>query len=169
MPRLISAILKIEFSEYNKKLKEEFDKLGSEMEDPIGQFVKLAKARGETRDTDSVLLELLVALHRKVDELTAFVKNEKKALIPLDKKSEIIKIGFDYFKIRDPLLKKDKKYYGRIDLPVFPPREVGVIFKGEDEKLAKILLMHERDVKDYNAFLMARERAIIREIRARNG
>ena len=169
MPRLIPAILKIEFSEYNKKLKEEFDTLGSEMEDPIGQFIKLAKARGETRETDPVLLELLIALHRKVDELMAFVKNEKKELLPLDKKSEIIKIGFDYFEMRDPLLQKGKKYYGRIDLPVFPPREVGVIFKGESEKLANILLIHERDVKDYNAFLMARERAIIREIKAKNG
>ena len=56
MPRLITAILKIEFSEYNEKLKEEFDTLGSEMDDPIGQFIKLAKARGETRETDSVLL-----------------------------------------------------------------------------------------------------------------
>ena len=168
MPRLIPAILKIEFSEYNEKLKEEFDSLGSEMEDPIGQFIKLAKARGETKETDPVLLELLIALHRKVDELSAFVKNEKKELLSLDKKSEIVKIGFDHFEIRDPLLEKDKKYYGRIDLPVFPPREVGVIFKGENEKLAKILLMHERDIKDYNAFLMARERALIREMKAKN-
>ena len=168
MPRLIPAILKIEFSEYNEKLKEEFDSLGSEMEDPIGQFIKLAKARGETKETDPVLLELLIALHRKVDELSAFVKNEKKELLSLDKKSEIVKIGFDHFEIRDPLLEKNKKYYGRIDLPVFPPREVGVIFKGENEKLAKILLMHERDIKDYNAFLIARERALIREMKAKN-
>ncbi|HIQ50869.1 MAG TPA: hypothetical protein EYH54_02765 [Nautiliaceae bacterium] len=168
MPRLIPAILKIEFSEYNEKLKEEFDTLGSETEDPIGQFIKLAKARGETKETDPVLLELLIALHRKVDELSAFVKNEKKELLPLDKKSEIVKIGFDHFEIRDSVLEKNKKYYGRIDLPVFPPREVGVIFKGENEKLAKILLMHERDIKDYNAFLMARERAIIREMKAKN-
>ena len=168
MPRLIPAILKIEFSEYNEKLKEEFDTLGSEMDDPIGQFIKLAKARGETRETDSVLLELLIALHRKIDDLSAFVKNEKKELLPLDRKSEIVKIGFEHFEIRDLLLEKDKKYYGRIDLPVFPPREVGIIFKGESKKLANILLMHERDVKDYNAFLMARERAIIREIKAKN-
>ena len=88
--------------------------------------------------------------------------------MPLDRKSEIVKIGFEHFEIRDLLLEKDKKYYGRIDLPVFPPREVGIIFKGESKKLANILLMHERDVKDYNAFLMARERAIIREIKAKN-
>jgi len=29
--------------------------------------------------------------------------------------------------------------------------------------------MHERDIKDYNAFIMARERAIIREMKGKNG
>ncbi|ACM93474.1 conserved hypothetical protein [Nautilia profundicola AmH] len=169
MPRLIPAYIEFEFSEYNDKLKEEFDKLGSESDDPIGQYIKLAKARGETKETDPVLLELLIALHRKVDELTAYVKNEKKELIKLDYKTEIEKIGFEYFEIKENLFKPKMKYYGRMSLPVFPPRDVPVVFEAENEKLAKILLMHERDVKDYNAFIMARERAIIREMKGKNG
>ncbi|GAB6074045.1 hypothetical protein [Nautilia lithotrophica] len=169
MPRLIPAFIEFEFDEYDDKFKEEFDKLGSESEDPIGQYIKLAKARGETKETDPVLLELLIALHRKIDELTAIVKNEKKELLKLNNKTEIEKIGFDYFEIKDPMFQKGKKYYGRMALPVFPPRVVPVIFEAENEKLAKILLMHERDIKDYNAFIMARERAIIREMKAKNG
>jgi len=169
MPRLIPAYIEFEFSEYNDKLKEEFDKLGSESDDPIGQYIKLAKARGETKETDPVLLELLIALHRKVDELAAYVKNEKKELIKLDYKTEIEKIGFEYFEIKENLFKPKMKYYGRMSLPVFPPRDVPVVFEAENEKLAKILLMHERDVKDYNAFIMARERAIIREMKGKNG
>ena len=76
--RFVSAYVPIEFEELNERLKEEFDKLGSESDDPIGQYIKLAKARGETKETDPVLLELLVALHRKVDELSAYIKNQKK-------------------------------------------------------------------------------------------
>jgi len=169
MPRLIPAFIEFEFSEYKDLFKEEFDKLGSESEDPIGQYIKLAKARGETKETDPVLLELLIALHRKVDELAAYVKNEIKEYIKLDHKTEIDKIGFEYFEIKEDLFKKGKKYYGRMDLPVFPPRVVPVVFEAESEKLAKILLMHDRDIKDYNAFIMARERAIIREMKGRNG
>ncbi|MEO1927320.1 MAG: hypothetical protein ABGX26_01335 [Nautiliaceae bacterium] len=169
MPRLIPAYIDFEFSVYNDELKEEFDKLGSETDDPIGQYIKLAKARGETKDTDPVLLELLIALHRKVDELSAYVKNEKKELVKLDFTTRIIKIGFEYFEIEDNLLKKGMKYYGRMQLPVFPQREVGVVFEAEEENLAKILLMHERDIKDYNAYIMARERAIIREMKVNNG
>jgi hypothetical protein len=166
--RLIPAYVKIEFEELNDELKEEFHKLSAETDDPIGQYIKLAKARGETKDTDPVLLELLVALHRKVDELTAIVKNEKKDLKPLKYKSEIDGVGFEYFRIKDSILKKGEKYYGRMDLPVFPKRVVPVIFEAVDEKTAKILHMHERDEKDYNAFITARERAIIREMKAKN-
>jgi hypothetical protein len=165
--RLIPAYVEIEFEEFSDKLKEEFDKLGAESDDPIGQYIKLAKARGETKDTDPVLLELLIALHRKIDELTAIVKNEQKELLPLKYKSEIVKVGFDYFEIKDNLLKKGVKYYGRMALPVFPPRAVPVIFEGVGENLAKIIHMHERDEKDYNAFITARERAIIREMKAK--
>ncbi|AZV47099.1 hypothetical protein C3L23_07385 [Nautilia sp. PV-1] len=169
MPRLIPAFIEFEFNEYNEVLKEEYDKLGSESDDPIGQYIKLAKARGETKETDPVLLELLIALHRKIDELSAYIKNEKKELLKLNEKTEIEKIGFDYFEIKEPLFKKGVKYYGRMSLPVFPPRTVPIIFEAENEKLGKILLMHERDLKDYNAFIMARERAIIREMKGTNG
>ncbi len=168
MPRLIPAFFEFEFNLYEEKYKEEFDKLGSESSDPIGQYIKLAKARGETKETDPVLLELLIALHRKIDELTAFVKNEKKELLKLEHKTEIESIGFDYFAIKEKLFEKNKKYYGRMALPVFPPRIVPVIFEAVCENLGKITLMHERDIKDYNAFIMARERAIIREMKGKN-
>jgi len=167
--RFVTAYVPIEFDMLNEKLKEEFDKLGSESEDPIGQYIKLAKARGETKDTDQVLLELLIALHRKIDDLSAYVKNQQKEFIPLKEKSETLGLGFEYFKLKDKLLQKGQKYYGRFDLPVFPERKVPVIFEGFDENIGKILHMHERDIKDYNAFITARERAIIREMKAKNG
>ena len=166
--RFIKAFVKIDFDFYDKKFQEEFDKLGSETTDPIGQFIKLAKARGDTKDTDPILLELLIALHRKVDELSAFIKNEKKDLLPLSFKNETEGLGFEYFKIKDNILQKNRKYYGRMHLPVFPERIVPVIFEGYESNIAKIIHMHEKDEKDYNAFLMARERAIIRELRGKN-
>ena len=164
--RLIKAYINFEFDEYNDKFQKEFDTLGSESDDPIGQFIKLAKARGETRDTDPILLELLIALNRKMDELSAYIKNEQKEFLPLKYKTEINGVGFEGFSINEPIL-ENKKYYGRMDLPVFPERKVAVIFEGIDEKRAKILHMHDRDIKDYNAFITARERAIIRELKGK--
>jgi len=164
--RLIKAYINFEFDEYNENFQKEFDTLGAESDDPIGQYIKLAKARGETRDTDPVLLELLIALHRKIDELTAIIKNETKDFLFLKHKTEIESVGFENFSINEPLF-ENKKYYGRMDLPVFPQRKVPVVFEGVDKKTAKILHMHERDIKDYNAFITARERAIIREMKGK--
>ncbi len=166
--RFVNAFVKIEFDFYKKEYQKEFDKLGSESTDPIGQYIKLAKARGDTRDIDPVLLELLIALHRKIDDLSAYIKNEKQELLKLKFKSETLGVGFEYFKIKDNILKCNEKYYGRFMLPVFPQRLVPVIFEGESENIAKIVQMHEKDEKDYNAFIMARERAIIREMRGKN-
>jgi len=166
--RFVPAFINLEFDEYNEKLKEEFDSLGSESEDPIGQYIKLAKARGETRDTDPVLLELMIALHRKMDELISYVKNETKEFIKLRYKTQTKGLGFEYFQIKEPLFEVGKKYYGRFDLPVFPERKVPVIFEGYEKDIGKILLMHEKDEKDYNAYITARERALIREMK-RNG
>ncbi|EDM23241.1 hypothetical protein FE773_02945 [Caminibacter mediatlanticus TB-2] len=166
--RFVPAVVDFEFEEYKDEFKSEYDKFSAESDDPIGQYIKLAKARGETKDTDPLLLELLVALHRKVDELTAIVKNEKKELFPLKYKTQIDGVGFGYFRLKDELLKKGVRYYGRMSLPVFPKREVPVIFEAIDEKIGKIINMHERDEKDYNAFITARERAIIREMKSKN-
>ena len=161
--RLIPAPLKIEFEEDKKVFKDEFDKLGAEIDDPVGQYLKMAKAKGETKDSDKVLLELVVALHRKVDELTALIKNEKKELLPLRYSAYITDIGFEHFKLKEPLLKKNQNYYARVDIPFFPKREVPIYFIGVDEYIAEIILMHERDMKDWNSFVVARERAMIRE------
>jgi len=161
--RLIPAPLSIEFEEDKEEFKSEYDKLGAEIDDPIGQYIKMAKARGETSDTDKVLLELVIALHRKVDELTHLIKNETKELIPLKYNEKITDVGYEYFKFKNPVLTKNQKYYGRLDIAFFPQREVPIYFMAVDEQVAEIILMHDRDIKDYNAFVAARERAIIRE------
>ena len=161
--RFIPAPLKIEFEEDKREFKEEYDKLGAEIDDPVGQYIKMAKARGETKETDKVLLELIVALHRKIDDLTNIIKNEKKELINLKYLAKITEIGYEYFKLKEPLLNKNQKYYGRVDIPFFPKREVPIYFIAVDKQIGEILIMHDRDIKDYNAFVAARERAIIRE------
>lgn len=163
--RLISAPLTIQFEEDKEFFKEEYDKLGAEIDDPIGQYIKLAKARGETSESDKVLLELVVALHRKVDELTSLIKNETKELISLKYNAKISEIGYEYIKFQNSVLVPNQKYYGRLDISFFPQREVPIYFIAIDEQIAEIILMHDRDIKDYNAFVAARERALIREKR----
>ena len=167
-PRLVPAPISLLFSDasINKEAFErEFQQLSESDEDPISQWLKLAKAKGETKDTDPVLLQLVVELHRKIDALEMFLKDEVPSRVSLLGSVAIDAIGFEYFHIQEPLFEVGKVYYGRIEMPVYPKRDVGVFFKAEEESLAKFLKMHERDEKEWNAYVTARERVLIREAR----
>ncbi len=170
--RLVNAPLNITFSladndERYKLYKREFDTLSEFDEDPIGQWLKMAKARGETKESDQILLTLIVELHRKVDEITKILKNEEREFLKLDNKSQIESIGFEHFKIKDNNFKENSLYYGRIPMPIFPRREIAIFFRAETHNIAKIELMHERDLTDWNAYVVARERIMIREKKAK--
>lgn len=172
MARLIDAPLEIDFCLFSddEDLVREFNMLSESDDDPVGQWLKLAKARGETSESDQVLLTLLVELHRKVDDLSAYVKNETTEYIKLEKKVQIDSIGFENFHTKSNDFEIGKRYYGRVLMPIFPKREVPIFFKAVEENLAKIERIHDRDRKDWNAYVTARERVMIRQMRAeKNG
>ncbi len=168
--RVVNAPLDIEFEESEKRydeFKKEYDSLSEYEEDSIGQWLKLAKAKGETRDSDEVLLTLIVELHRKVDTLTSLIKNEEKEYIKLADIQKIEGIGYEHFKFEKEVLQTDREYYGRIAMPVFPKRQIPLFFKAISKDTAHITLMHEKDTKDWSAYVVARERVMIREMKKR--
>lgn len=170
MPRLIDAPLEISFSPFNDEdeISREFHTLSQSDDDPVGQWLKLARARGDTSDSDQVLITLVTELHRKVDELTALIKDEKISYMSLENHLKIDSIGFDNFHLMDGVLEEQRRYYGRIEMPFFPKRVMPMFFVGIDANLAKITLLHERDRDDWNAYITARERIMIRQMRAKN-
>ena len=168
--RLVPAPLEIDFDlagERSEAFEREFQRLSETDDDPIGQWLKIAKARGETKETDPVLLHLLIELHRKVDQLTQIVKNEEPERVDLAFHAEIESIGFEHFRLKEPLLETGRRYYGRIAMPLFPKRDMGVWFDAVDEKLARIVRLHERDEKEWSQYVVARERVMIREMKGR--
>ncbi len=170
--RYINAPLKIEFDVDNnsKEFKREYDSLSSTDDDSIGEWLRLAKARGNTDESDQVLLTLIVELHRKIDEMNDFIQGKKQTLIKLTKSTEIDAINYEHFRLKKDVLEVDYEYYGRIEMPFFPKRQVPIYFKAISKNEAKIVLLHERDETDWNAYVVARERVMIREMRAnKNG
>lgn len=166
--RLIKAPLTLMFEEAksdDENYLREYHQLSDSDDDPISQWLKLAKARGETSETDPVVLNLLVELHRKIDALELLLKNEEPKRIALSKEAQIDAIGFGHFSLTQDLLQEGESYYARIDMPVHPKRDVAVFFEAQSKNLAKITKIHERDEKDWNAYLTARERVLIREAR----
>jgi hypothetical protein len=168
--RLVPAPLDIAFdigSSNPELFEREFQRLNESDDDPIGQWLKIAKARGETKETDPVLLNLIIELHRKVDQLTQIVKHEEPERVELPYQAHIESIGFEHFKLKEALLEPGQRYYGRIAMPLFPKRDMGVWFEVVDRQLAKIVRMHERDEKEWNSYVVARERVMIREIKGK--
>ena len=169
--RFVPAVLTIHLevlSDTKRELfRREYIGLSEYEEDAIGQWLKIARARGETKDTDEVLLNLLVELHKKVDELTALVKNEEKKLLPLAHTGQILEIGFEHIHVEEPLFEPGREYYARIEMPIFPKREMALYLKGLDPYVGEIILMHEKDLRDWNAYVVAKERAMIREMKKR--
>ena len=146
--RLYPANLDIVFEEILDKKDEftlEFDKLSGNEDDPLGQWLKRAKSRGETKESDQVLLTFLTELHRKFDELNAYLKNEKISKLELKESSVIDGIGFENFTIKEAKFSAGRSYYARISMPIFPKRDLAVFFEAVDEKTAKITKMHESD------------------------
>lgn len=167
-PRLVKAPISLVFSQasFDKDLFErEYQQLSESEDNAINQWLKLAKARGETSDTDPVLLNLVVELHNKIDALEMFLKDEVPVRVSLSAQAEIDSIGFEHFNLADSLLDKDVEYYGRIEMPVHPKRDIGVFFIAESSSLARIIKIHERDDKEWSAYMTARERVLIRESR----
>lgn len=167
--RYINAPLKIEFDVENssKEFKHEYDSLSSADDDSIGEWLRLAKARGNTEESDQVLLTLIVELHRKMDEMNAFMRGEKQEFLDLSYRGDIEVISHEYFKLKDEIFENKTEYYGRIEMPFFPKRQMPIYFKAISKNEAKIVLLHERDEKDWNAYVVARERVMIREMRAK--
>ena len=170
MPRLIKAPIAIEFDIYQNRVKEyerEYQSLTETDNDPVGQWIKLAKAKGET-DIDDVLLKLIVELHRKVDKLTAIVNNEVPPRVELPYHELIDSIGFEHFSFEKPTLTEGQTYYGRVMMPIFPQKDVPVIFEAQSPTLAQIKRIHSADEKEWAAYFTARERVMIREKRLEN-
>jgi hypothetical protein len=170
--RFVTAPLKIHFEKFCKDesvYKKEYDRLSSSEEDSVGQWLKLAKARGETSESDQVLLKLIVELHRKIDELSSIIKDEQPIFLDLKEEKNIEAIGFGYFRLEEDCLELEARYYGRILMPFFPKREIPIFFKAAEKNIAQITLMHDQDDKDWSAYMSARERAMIREAKAIKG
>lgn len=169
--RLVPAPISIQFSQEDQDreaFEREYHSLSGADDDPIGQWLKLAKAKGDTQETDKVLLQLMIEMHRKIDQLERLIKNEAPQRIALTTDTMVEQIGFEVFELKEPILEAGTTYYGRLNMPVYPQREVAVFFEGIDNKQGKIIRIHERDQIEWNAYVTARERVMIREMKGRS-
>ncbi|HEX5710722.1 MAG TPA: hypothetical protein VFX68_05185 [Sulfuricurvum sp.] len=166
--RLVEAHLEIDFGSLESNpegFELEFNLIAERDDDAIGQWLRTSRAKGDTSDSDPVVLHLLVELYRKMDRVENLILGKTTTYLPLDAKAKIEKIGFDHFELSEPLLETSQYYYGRIELPVLPQRLTPVFFEALSPTLAKITRIHIKDANEWGAYMTARERAIIRHMK----
>ncbi len=167
--RFIATSLEIFYEEVNdsnkKMLHDEYNKLSEYGHSDIEDWLKKAKAKGLTDDSDKVVINLLVELHKKVDRLESILKNSEDKNLILQHDSKIIGINFDYIKTNNLDFLKDKNYYARIVMPTFPKREIPLFLVGIDSNIAKINLISQKNLEDWNSYIMSKERELIRELK----
>lgn len=169
--RLVKAPLKIEFSKIDNNydtFKIEFDLLSENNDDPIGLWLKNIRARGKIIDENEPLLQLLIELHRKIDILNARFDDESKEYAKLDSSCNLDSIGHNILVFGDDCLEIGERYYSRLDISVFPTRKMPIFFEAFSKNQAKIILMHSRDISDFDGYIASKERANIREEKLKN-
>lgn len=171
-PLLVTTALNISFTQLTQtneaELLREYIALVQSVEEPIDKWLKVAKAKGDTSESDPVILNLLIELHKKVDALEKFLKNEEIHLPPLEHEKTTDSIGFEHIRLQENCFVAQEQYYARVQLPVYPKRVMGFFITSIDGSLAKITKMHERDEREWSSFITAEERAAIRILREGN-
>lgn len=163
--RLIDTLLKIEYEEVHNNSESfvmEFNKLTQSDEDPIGEWLRLMRAKkGNLEGENTIILELLVEIYRKIEFLEQRIEGNKKTYIPLANSDLVTTIGHSCFVLKDSKISENVLYYGRIELPTFPMRIVPIYFVLRDN-LAWIEKIHTRDEVEWDSYVASKERALIR-------
>ncbi len=143
----------------------EFNAISEHDDDAIGQWLRSAKTKGDTSDSDPAVLHLIVELYRKMDRLENLILGNAPKRLPLGMSGVIEKIGLEHFELSQPLLETSKLYYGRVELPVLPRRETPFYFEALSPTLAKITRIHVKDANEWAVYMTARERSMIRHMK----
>ena len=170
--RLINTALKIHYDTAHSNAEEfaiEFNKLTQSDEDPIGEWLRLMRAKkGNFDNENTIVLELLVEIYRKIELLEHKIQGETKTYVPLSNEGLITTIGHSCFRIKDSTLQENTLYYGRVELPTFPTRILPIYFIF-NTNLALVEKIHARDENEWDSYVASKERALIRSIRSSKG
>ena len=169
--RLINTALQIQYQKAHANAEEfaiEFNKLTQSDEDPIGEWLRLMRAKKGNLDSENtIILELLVEIYRKIEILENKIQGETKSYIPLSNKDIITTIGHNCFALKDSKLQENTLYYGRVELPTFPTRIIPIYFIFHTN-LAIIEKIHGRDETEWDSYVASKERALIRLMKSNN-
>lgn len=166
--RLVQATIDLSYEvveDNGEKFEREFNQIGETEENSITQGIKHAKVRGELDDTNTLMLNIMAELYRKMEKIEQLLTNGKVNRLELSMKGLIEGIGLDHFKLSSDQLESGKHYYGRLEIATFPKREIALYFEAVNPSLAQIEKIHVRDKEAWGYYMTACERVMIRQMK----
>lgn len=166
--RLVPAVLDLAYEEVGEsvqKFEREFNVISESEENSITQGIKHVKMRGESDETNLLMLNILSELYRKIDKIEQLLMHGNSKRLSLACEGYIESIGLEHFKLTEDILEVGKHYYGRLELTTFPKREIAFYFEGIEPAVAKIEKIHVRDKEAWGYFMTACERIMIRQMK----
>ncbi|MDE7173701.1 MAG: hypothetical protein K2N70_05075, partial [Helicobacter sp.] len=158
--RTVQAPLNLEFalieaadSESTKAYEREYASLSNADADPLGEYMKYARAKADSREADDIVLKLLVTLHYKLDEIKNILTDNVRQFVKLESKENVEALGHSVIIMPKAVFQKGAQYYARIDLPVFPERLIPIFLEAIEPKVAKVKRIHERDERDWDSYI----------------
>jgi len=165
----IPANFEILYEEVTKenehKFQKEYELLKEYATQDVKEWLKKAKIKGELENTDEILLTLLIELHKKIDRIENILTNQQENILDLAFKTFTTGIHFEYLMVKDNSFDKNKLYYSRIKLPVFPKKEFPIYIKAITNNIAKIDKISQKNQEEWNYIVRAKEREYIRELK----
>jgi hypothetical protein len=166
--RLVTATIDLvyeEASENIERFEREFREISEAEENSITQGIKHAKTRGESDETNILILNILAELYRKMDKIEHMLIHGSSKRLSLSSVAFIESIGLEHFKLNSDVLEVGKHYYGRLELSTFPKREIAFYFDAIEPSLAHIEKIHVRDKEAWAYYMTACERVMIRQMK----
>ncbi|MCE3039151.1 hypothetical protein [Helicobacter anatolicus] len=155
--RVVESVIAVEFSLERKEFLEEYFRIGAAYED-VNPWGNKLKDRGE----DTLVLEILVELYKKISRLEHRMIRQELDLVALESKSNILALGHGVLFLEDEILEVGSIYYLRFVLPSFSDRIIAIFAKALSANILQITKMQARDIQDFDSYIANTEMATIR-------
>ncbi|WP_231997614.1 hypothetical protein [Helicobacter cinaedi] len=162
--RIVPCEIEVAFAKAEENLeayRKEFIALSQHRYGSITQWLNKNKSKNRLEDTDEVLLELLVELYQKVENIEQILLNKSFAYVSLSGEGIANFVGHSVLCMPENVFEKGQEYYLRIFLNAFPKRYVGIFAKAIDERIVVFTQIHQGDVVDFDSFVVQMERLMI--------
>lgn len=173
--RLVDASLQIELQVLDDSIEleaiKEYEVITQLHANSIDKWLSSLKAKsGDCKcgGGTAILGEMLVHIYKKLEHLENLITDSHEKYIPLKHSIHTKQLGHGAIILDSTPLEIDKQYYVRLFLPVFPVRCVPLFAIAKDTQILQIKKMADRDLKDYDSYIVSIEREMLKARKTQN-